>query len=295
MSTKQSKGVQSVERLNVGTPKLAFEILTGRESLGSAVPNPKALNADPITSGFSYGFMDVIMDAKIAPDADYRLELIKAAFAPDTALEQRFDAWTRTKPTLFRDFIVANRKAMPGNLTPDAQAKWLPEYGNRTLTAPLFQQFLQRVPPDYHAGLKRLVTENKVIDSGTKLVPVYPHAEVSLHDALLKLDGLPVAAMTREYIGAPERELQGPAGEDVSKGLIALHCYCVTDVPVPDPDGRRWVCLVNPWGRYVRDYHANTGKALGAGITNIVGMGDGRFRVSIHDFAKKFSDYFYVE
>jgi len=36
-------------------------------------------------------------------------------------------------------------------------------------------------------------------------------------------------------------------------------------------------------------------KSLGARINNIVGMGDGRFRVSIHDFVKKFSDYFYAQ
>jgi len=296
MSTNQTKGTQSIDRLNTGSPKVALEILLGKDSLGSPVPNPRKRDPDPTKSGFSYGSMDVIMDASIAPDAAFRLELIEKAFQPDQFLEHRFDSWTRTKPALFRDFIVNNRKAMPTNLTLAAQAKWLPEYGNRTLTASLFEKFLRDcVPQEFHAGLTRLVVDNKLINTGTKLVPAYPLAEVDMHEALRNINGCPLVAQTREYIGPPEPQLQGPAGEDVSKGLIALHCYTVTDVPAPAPSGWRWVSLVNPWGRYVRDYDAHTGKSLGAGINNIVGMGDGRFRVSIHDFVKKFSDYFYAQ
>lgn len=94
-----------------------------------------------------------------------------------------------------------------------------------------------------------------------------------------------VTAGSEKEIGRSSSGAGHSGGESMSRGMVGSHAFTVLDTKI-DGQGRRFVKMRNPWGKYSREYDFDQTKG---GRVKQVDKGDGMSWFELDDVSKRFN------
>lgn len=264
----------SLDNLHLGQAKHALLHLLGFEPISDTLTDVRDLSNPE--GNFGYAFLKIVLNPDQAPDKDYCNEIITDAFG--------------NYATLWKTWTLDNGGALDQFLQQRSPTKFAAQ--SMAMKSNVFADFLKTVPREFQGGLKKIARKYQLVQ-GRRLEPLYTAIEDEFYDTIntRTLDGCPVVITSRASVGRTPA-VASQTVTDEHKGMLGGHCYAVEKAR-KDENGRKWIYITNPWGRYVRDYDQHTGQTRVA--ENIDGMGAGRFMLSLHDLMKKFESVTYVQ